>query len=109
MNRPFFALCLLFAIAACLAGPVPLNKAEEDAILLLEKSLPKEKPLRTMDQATWNAMDHILEANHGLNMFEGDIPGVSARTMAKNANRDVTKLWTSRDIPYVIKTNDFSE
>ncbi|XP_078600493.1 embryonic protein UVS.2-like [Branchiostoma floridae x Branchiostoma japonicum] len=106
MNRSLFFFSLLLAI--CLAGPVPLNKAEEDAILLLEKKLPKEKPPKTIIQAK-NVMDQILEANQELNMFEGDILGVSARTMARNAIRDLTEIWTSRIIPFVIKTDDFSE
>ncbi|KAI8499746.1 hypothetical protein Bbelb_227970 [Branchiostoma belcheri] len=106
MYRSFFAFSLL--IAACLAGPVPLNKAEEDAILLLEKKLPKQKPLRTKLQAEKDIMDQILDANNELNLFEGDIPGVSVNTMARNAIRDVTKVWTSRNIPFVIQTTDFS-
>eukprot|EP00058_Branchiostoma_floridae_P026512 XP_002612003.1 hypothetical protein BRAFLDRAFT_86962 [Branchiostoma floridae] len=105
MNRSFFFFSLL--LATCLAGPVPLNKAEEDAILLLEKTLPKEKPPKTIKQDK-NVMDQILEANQELNMFEGDILGVSARTMTRNAIRDVTEIWTSRIIPFVIKTDDYS-
>ncbi|XP_078577874.1 uncharacterized protein LOC144862879 isoform X1 [Branchiostoma floridae x Branchiostoma japonicum] len=45
-------------------------------------------------------MDHILQANKGMDLFEGDIKGVDWTT--RNAIRDRTKIWQTREVPYSI-------